>query len=153
MTGSVPLRFPWTSFAYCTKGRLSPHNMLFCKSKHPSHNKPSKGEITKIFEKYFGCPLGQNNSTDQVRSGTFTCTQTKKKKNTTPNQKTKKPRATGTGDPIYLTQWIRVGGKPTLVMYDRGSNTNLVLGKIAQEGKMETISSEPKIMTVAGGIN
>ena len=44
-----------------------------------------------------------------------------------------------------------MGGKPTLVMYDRGSNTNLVLGKIAQQGKMESISSEPKVMTVAGG--
>ena len=36
-------------------------------------------------------------------------------------------------------------------MYDRGSNTNLVLGKVAQQGKMEPISSEPKVMTVAGG--
>ena len=36
-------------------------------------------------------------------------------------------------------------------MYDRGSNTNLILGKIAQKGKMDVISDKPKLMTVAGG--
>ena len=131
-----------------TKGRrFSPHNILFCNSQHPTHNKPSRGELNKILEKYFGCPIGQNVGTDQVRTGTFTCTQTKKKKNSKRN--TRSPRTTGTGDTIYLTQWIRVGGKPRLVMYDRGPNTNLILGKIVQEGKMQIISDKPKMMTVA----
>ena len=137
--------------AYTAARRLTPHNILFCNSQHPSHNKPSRGEMTKILEKYFGCPIGQKTATDQVGSGTFTCTQTKKKKKTTSKRKTRSPRTAGAGDTIYLIQWVRVGGKPTLVMYDRGSNTNLVLRKIAQEGKMKTISSEPNIMTVAGG--
>ena len=113
--------------AFTRNKRFSPHNILFCNSQHPTHSKPSQGELKKVLEKYFGCPIGQITATEQVRSGTFTCTQTKKKKNS--KRTTKNPRTTGTGDTIHLTQWVRVGGKPSLVMYDRGSNTNLVLGK------------------------
>ena len=61
-----------------TKGKLfSPHNILFCNSKHPAHNKPTRGELTKILEQYFDCPIGQNAAMDQVKFGTFTCTQNK----------------------------------------------------------------------------
>ena len=44
-----------------------------------------------------------------------------------------------------------MGQKPQLVMYDRGSNTNLILGKVAQSGKMGIISNRHTKMTVAGG--
>lgn len=120
-----------------TKGkRFSPLNILFCNSQHPTHNKPPRGELSKILEKYFSCPIGQNIAVDQVRSGTFTCTQNKNN----PRCTTRSSRTAGTGETIYLTQWIRVGDKPQLVMYDQGSNTNLILGKVAQRGKMNIIT-------------
>ena len=53
--------------AYCARGRLSPHNLLFCSSKHSTHAKPSKENLPKIFEKYFGRPWGQTDSTEQIR--------------------------------------------------------------------------------------
>ena len=69
--------------AYCAKNRLSPHNLLFCTSNHPAHMKPSMENLQKIFDKYFGRPWGRPDSSEQVRSGTFTCTQTRPKKKRT----------------------------------------------------------------------
>ena len=146
---AVPMNMLCTGCIAFTKGkRFSPHNILFCNSQHPTHTKLSRGEMNKVLEKYFGCPIIQNVNADQVRTGTFTSTQTKKKNS---KRNTRSPRTAGTGETIYLTQWIRVGDKPLLVMYDRGSNTNLILGKVAQKGKMQIISDKPRLMTVVGG--
>ena len=135
-----------------TKGKLfSPHNLLFCNSKHPAHNKPQRGELTKILEKYFVCPIGQSALIDQVRSGTFTCTRNEEVEGSFSGRTTRSSQTTEPGETVYLTQWIRVGKKPQLVMYDRGSNTNLILGKVAQSGKMGIVSDRPRTMTVAGG--
>ena len=49
-----------------------------------------------------------------------------------------------TGSPtktVYLTQWIKVGLEPQLVMYDRGSNTNLIVGKLAEMENMKIVSN------------
>ena len=61
--------------AFTNSKRFSPHNVLFCNSKHPSHNKPQRGELMKVLEKYFGCPIGPEAPMEQIRSEAFTCTQ------------------------------------------------------------------------------
>ena len=118
---AVPMNMLCTSCNAFTKGkRFSPHNSLFCNSKHPAHNKPTRGELTKILEKYFDCPIGQNAAMEQVKSGMFTCTQNKNNTENYPSCTTRSSRTAGTGETIYLTQWIHVGDRPQLVMYDRG---------------------------------
>ena len=42
--------------AFCSRNKLSPHNLLFCASNHPAHLKPSTENLQKIFDKYFGRP-------------------------------------------------------------------------------------------------
>ena len=78
---------------------------------------------------------------DQVSSRTFTCTQSGEvgedwRECITTNIRTGVPVET-----VYLTQWIHVGSKPQLVMYDRGSNTNLIASRIAEAGNMKIISN------------
>ena len=39
--------------------KLSPHNMLFCASKHPTYAKPVKSDVYKTLQKYFDSRLGR----------------------------------------------------------------------------------------------
>ena len=52
-------------------------------------------------------------------------------------------RTEGPVETVYLTQWVYVGSKPQIIMYDRGSNTNLITGRIAEEENMKIISRRP----------
>ena len=38
----------------------------------------------------------------------------------------------GIKDTVYLSQWIKIGSTPHLVMYDRGSSSNLTAGELAE---------------------
>ena len=100
--------------AFTNGKRFSPHNLLFCNSKHPAHNKPQRRELTKIREKYIVCPIGQNASMVQVRSRTFTCTWSDEVGENLQDHTTMNTRTGGPGETVYLTQWIRMGKKPQL---------------------------------------
>ena len=88
---------------------------------------------------------------DQVRSGMLTCTRSDEVGEDWREYITMNVRTGASVETVYLTQWIRVGSKPQLVMYDRGSNTNLIAGRLAQAGNMKIIFNKPRKMTVAGG--
>ena len=136
--------------AFTNRKKYLPHNVLICNSKHPSHTKPARGDLIAALQKYFGCPLGQNVSVDQVSSGTFICTQNSSQTDNWRECITTNTRAGSLFETVYLTQRIQVGSEPQLVMYDRGSNTNLIAGKIAETENMEIISNKPGKVKVAG---
>ena len=151
MRTRVPMNMLCTGCVAFTKGKRLTHNLLFCNSKHPAHNKPQRGELTKILEKYFGCPIGQNASMDQVRSRTFTCTRSDEAGENLQDHTTLITHTGGPVETVYLTQWIGVGKKPQLVMHDQAPTQTSYLAWVAQAGKMKIIFDRPRKMTVAGG--
>ena len=90
--------------AFTNGKRFSPHNVLFCSSKHPAHNKPQRGELMKVLEKYFGCLIGPEAPMDQIRSGTFTCSQDCEDEEDWRECITTNVRTVGPVETVYLTQ-------------------------------------------------
>ena len=63
----------------------------------------------KVIVKYFGCPIGPDAPMDQIRSGTFTCTQDCEDGEDWRECITTNVRTVGPVETVYLTQWIYVG--------------------------------------------
>ena len=61
-------------------------------------------------------------------SGDFTLTELGR---SNPDPKTKIV-CSGVKDTVYLSQWINIGSTQLLVMYDRGSSSNLTAGELAE---------------------
>ena len=122
--------------------RFSLHNILFCNNTNPAHAKPSRAEMYKILESYFKRPIRRADTGTQSGAGVFSCTRIGD------DWRQCEPTHVET---VCLTQWIKVGSKTRLVMYDRGSNINLATNAVAKARKSEMVSSQPKKITVAGG--
>lgn len=56
-----------------------------------------------------------------------------------------------TNDAFFLMQWIRIGKSRCLVMFDRGSNVNLIDGDLAEREGLKVIDSKPSSLRVVGG--
>ena len=54
-------------------------------------------------------------------------------------------------DAFFLMQWIRIGESKCLVLFDRGSNVNLIDGPLAEREKLQVISDKPRGIRVVGG--
>jgi len=53
--------------------------------------------------------------------------------------------------PLFLTQWIRIGNKKLLVLFDKGANTNLLSSRITSENGVEKCSGNPGLVGGIGG--
>ena len=119
--------------AFTQGKKLSPHNVLFCTSKHPSYVRPQKSEFLQVLQKYFDgrlMELGWREPELLV---------------------TTQHRSAGTLETVYLTQWIKVGSTPQLVLYDRGNNANTIAGEMASNKNLEILSARAGWVRVAGG--
>ena len=54
-------------------------------------------------------------------------------------------------DAFFLMQWIKIGSSDCMVFFDRGSNVNLIDGRLAESEKLEVISQKPSTLKVVGG--
>ena len=52
---------------------------------------------------------------------------------------------------FFLMQWIQIGGSRCLVLFDRGSNVNLIDGPLAEREQLQVISERPTGIKVIGG--
>ena len=53
-------------------------------------------------------------------------------------------------DSFYLMQTIKIGSSTALVFYDKGSNSHLVDGALAEKEGLQVISDRPTSIKVAG---
>lgn len=55
-------------------------------------------------------------------------------------------------DAFFLMQWIKIGPSvDCLVLFDRGSNVNLISGPLAEQAGLQVVSSKPSTIKVVGG--
>ena len=78
-----------------------------------------------------------------------------RRRNPEPRQRNPEPRTkttySGVKETVYLSQWINIGSTPRLVMFDRGSSSNLIAGELAEEENLEILSARAGRIRVAGG--
>ena len=54
-------------------------------------------------------------------------------------------------DSCFLMQTLKIGNSNCLVMFDRGSNINLINGSLAEDEDLFVLSQSPSTLKVAGG--
>ena len=54
-------------------------------------------------------------------------------------------------DAFFLMQNIRIGDSDCLVLFDRGSNVNLISGPLAEQEDLQIISDKPSTIKIVGG--
>ena len=54
-------------------------------------------------------------------------------------------------DAFFLMQWIKIGESKCLVMFDRGSNVNLIDGALAEREGLKVLDDSPSVLRVVGG--
>ena len=55
-------------------------------------------------------------------------------------------------DAFFLMQWIKIGASTDcLVLFDRGSNVNLISGPLAEQAGLQVVSDRPSTIKVVGG--
>ena len=50
-----------------------------------------------------------------------------------------------------LTQWVKIEGKPILILYDTGASLNLIDGPVAEVNNFRCVDPKPAMVTVVGG--
>ena len=123
--------------------------MLFCVSGHKDHVSPPKGEFFKVLQKEI--------NPERISIGAFFCSWDGDLAPTELGRRDPEPPTTTrdkgprTKETIYLTEWIKVGSAPQLVIYDRGSSANIIAGELGGQENLEILSARAGRVRVAGG--
>ena len=134
---------------------LSPHSILYCTSERPEHVQPPKPKFSQAMQEYFWGKITDDITPKTVCYGVYVSSWTG---NQFPARckVESEPRCSEAGfaetpATAYLTQWVMIGSNPLLVMYDRGSNINLICGKVAETQELQRISNQAGRIAVTGG--
>ena len=145
---------------------LSP---LYCTNTEHNELKPKPAHFLKELKRYFKGNLSQGVSENNLALCNFaqvlhSSKQLLKSDDVTANNPPAFDTQTGEevdkpaqGDPgrfddaLFLLQWITIGSAECLVLFDRGSNCNLIDGKLAEEQGLQLVSEAQVTIKVAGG--
>ena len=164
---------------YATKVKLPTFCVLYCTNPAHANNRASDEVIFKELKKYLkGMPKSLNggnimfaNAGLMTLNAAPTCSCTEKhvcSLSRRPSLGSQTPIIdTETGQPapeheissvsesnkeaFFLMQWIQIGGSRCLVLFDRGSNVNLIDGPLAEREQLQVISDRPAGIKVIGG--
>ena len=155
---------------YATENNLPCLSPLYCIEPDHDEIKPQPAHFLKELKRYFKGSL-TNRITD--KNITFTGFGNIVLKSTKDQQRTEWPESntcptafdTRTGkliqdprttdkvseDPLFLMQWINIGDTECLILFDRGSNVNLIDGQLAEEENLKIMSDKSATIKVIGG--
>ena len=134
---------------------LSPHNILYCTSERPEHVHTQSRSSTKLCRSTLGGKITGEITPETICYGVYVSSWAGERFSVSCKGESE-PRCSEAGfaatpATAYLTQWVMIGSTPHLVMYDHGSNINLIWGKVAETQEQQMISNQAGRITVAGG--
>ena len=152
---------------------IAPLNILFCIKPEHDSSKPPAATIIRELKKYLrGIPPKLSDSTLVYANFGFMASNAVLE-NTPSKSSPVNPHAstpvidTHTGrrdlfeditpgkpqadEACFLMQWVRIGSSECLVMFDRGSNVNLIDGEVAERENLKVLSDKPMSLQVVGG--
>ena len=158
---------------------LAPLNVLFCVKQEHDSSKPPAGVIMRELKKYLkGMPkmademivfanFGFVALIDACGCTADACTHHTKTLSSPKTDGSPPVIDTRTGernydmdhqvpptpehDAFFLMQWIKIGESECLVLFDRGSNVNIISGPLAEREGLQVISSKPSSIRIVGG--
>ena len=130
---------------YVQGRNLSPHNILYCTSNRPAHAHPPKSKFYRIMQEYFGGKVTGDITPESICYGVFLSCKGVSEPSCSEAGFAETPTT------AHLTQWVMIGSEPHLVMYDQGSNFNLIRSTVAENQQLQRISTRAERIAVAGG--
>ena len=151
--------------------------ILFCTNEEHGKDRPSQGVVYKELKKYLkGIPKGLDAGAIVVANAAYIAScncQPALCNHTAPKTSPPDPSEpipiidthTGTrhsrshiqtiseptDDAFFLMQWIRIGSSKCLVLFDRGSNVNLIDGDLAEREQLKVVSNQSSGVMGIGG--
>lgn len=101
------------------------------------------------------CPKGNCNHKSQTKSSPVVPSSKPPIINTRTGEKEEKLdceiKRSSTENAFFLMQWIKIGKSKCLVLFDRGSNVNLIDGALAERENLKVLDDSPSTLRVVGG--
>jgi hypothetical protein len=159
---------------YANANNIPALSPLYCLN--PDHNdiKPQPAHFLKELKKYFKGSLSSGISEKNIAYSnygymSFNSSSTHKKTKSRPpcpesfptafdtktgekaDNKELNPKDSPQDDAFFLMQWINIGASECLVLFDRGSNVNLIDGNMAEREGLQVMSDKTAAIKVVGG--